>query len=131
MLRNNERFLKSSEMLALIRLEKQMMKITEVKVYTVKNREREKRLCAYATIVFDNCFIVRDLKIVKGVDGLFISMPSRRSKFGTFRDIAHPLNAAMRGEIERAIFAEYDKVVNQNPSGEGQSENFEDSYDME
>jgi len=56
-----------------------MIKITEVKVYPVKNQDREekdRRLKAYATIVFENCFIVRDLKIILGNDGnLFVSMP--------------------------------------------------------
>ena len=67
-----------------------MIKITEVKVYPVKNQDREekdRRLKAYATIVFENCFIVRDLKIILGNDGnLFVSMPSRRSKYGSFKD---------------------------------------------
>jgi stage V sporulation protein G len=98
-----------------------MIKITEVKVYPVKNQDREekdRRLKAYATIVFENCFIVRDLKIILGNDGnLFVSMPSRRSKYGSFKDIAHPLNSSLRNEIERSVFAEYDKVI-KTPSNE-------------
>jgi stage V sporulation protein G len=88
------------------------MKITEVKVYPIKNQEKDKRLKAYATIVFENCFIVRDLKIILGNDGgLFVSMPSRRSKFGSFKDIAHPLNSSVRNEIEKAVLGEYEKVL--------------------
>lgn len=89
------------------------MKITEVKIYPVKNQEKDKRLKAYVTIVFENAFIVRDLKIILGNDGnLFVSMPSRRSKYGSFKDIAHPLNSQMRSDIETAVFAEYEKSKN-------------------
>lgn len=71
------------------------------------------RLKAYATLVFDNCFIVRDLKIILGDSGLFVSMPSRRRKDGTFRDIVHPLNAEMRSELEQQVIGEYNKVAGQ------------------
>jgi stage V sporulation protein G len=83
------------------------MKITEVKVYPSKDSGR---LNAYATVVFDNSFIVRDLKVIKGEKGFFVSMPSRRRKDGTFRDIVHPLNSEMRTMIEEAIIAEFKKV---------------------
>ncbi len=81
------------------------MKITEVKIYPAK--ESGTRLKAYATIVFENAFIVRDLKVIEGEKGLFVSMPSRRRKDGSFRDIAHPLNGDMRKHIEESIINEY------------------------
>jgi len=84
------------------------MKITEVKVYPAKENGRLK---AYATVVFDDCFIVRDLKVIEGEKGLFISMPSRRRKDGSFRDIVHPLNADTRKMIEESIINEYNKAV--------------------
>jgi len=83
------------------------MQITEVKVYPAKDNGRLK---AYATIVFDNDFIVRDLKVIEGDKGLFVSMPSRRRKDGSFRDIVHPLNADTRKTIEEAIIAEYNTI---------------------
>ena len=62
------------------------MKITEVKIYPVKKQETDGRLKAYVTIVFENAFIVRDLKVILGNDNkLFVSMPSRRSKYGSKR----------------------------------------------
>lgn len=89
------------------------MKITEVKIYPVKKQETDGRLKAYVTIVFENAFIVRDLKVILGNDGkLFVSMPSRRSKYGSFKDIAHPLNSQMRNDIEVAVFSEYEKSKN-------------------
>jgi stage V sporulation protein G len=84
------------------------MKITEVKVYPAKETGRLK---AYATVVFDDCFIVRDLKVIEGTKGFFVSMPSRRRKDGTFRDIVHPLNSDMRKNIEELVIAEYNRVL--------------------
>ncbi len=84
------------------------MKITEVKVYPAKDNGR---LRAYATIVFDSCFIVRDLKVIEGDKGFFVSMPSRRRQDGTFRDIVHPLNSEMRSDVEQAVIDEYRKAV--------------------
>ena len=82
------------------------MEITEIKVYPAK----EGRLRAYATMVFDNCFIVRDLKVIKSDKGMFVSMPSRRKKDGSFKDIVHPLNSETRKTIEQKIIEEYEKV---------------------
>jgi stage V sporulation protein G len=75
------------------------MDITDVKVFPVD----EDKLKAYATITFDNCFIVRDLKVIAGNKGFFIAMPSKKRKDGTFRDIAHPLNAETRARIEQSV----------------------------
>lgn len=98
------------------------MKITEVKVYPAKEGGRLK---AYATVVFDNSFIVRDLKIIEGHKGFFVSMPSRRRKDGTFRDIVHPLNSETRKQIEDHIIDEYKKIV------EIEGENFVGAGDNE
>lgn len=83
------------------------MKITEVKVFPVN----EERLKAYVTITFENAFVVRDLKIIKGNEGLFVAMPSKKRKDGQFKDIAHPLNQEMRDEIERAVFEAYEREI--------------------
>lgn len=79
------------------------MEITEVKVFTVD----EEKLKAYITIVLDNCFVVRDLKIISGTAGLFVAMPSKRRKDGTFKDIAHPLNQSTRATMEKIILDAY------------------------
>lgn len=83
------------------------MKITEVKVFPVN----EDRLRAYVTLTFDDCFVVRDLKIIEGHGGLFVAMPSKKRKDGQFRDIAHPLNQETRAMIEEAIFSTYEKEL--------------------
>ena len=79
------------------------MNITEVKVFPVD----EEKLKAYITIVIDNCFVVRDLKIINGVSGLFVAMPSKRRKDGSFKDIAHPLNQSTRETLEKLILDAY------------------------
>lgn len=80
------------------------MKITEIKLFPVN----EERLKAYVTITIENCFVVRDLKIIQGPGGLFVAMPSKKRKDGQFRDIAHPLNQETRAELEDLIFKEYE-----------------------
>jgi stage V sporulation protein G len=81
------------------------MKITDVKVFPVD----EDKLKAYATITFENCFIVRDLKVISGNKGYFIAMPSKKRKDGTFRDVAHPLNSETRKMIEDAVLEVYER----------------------
>lgn len=83
------------------------MEITEVKVFPVN----EDKLKAYVTIIFENCFVVRDLKIINGNTGLFVAMPSKKRKDGTFRDIAHPLNSEMRTQIEKKILLVYEEEL--------------------
>lgn len=88
------------------------MEITDVKVFPVE----EDKLKAYVTITLDQCFVVRDLKVIQGSQGLFIAMPAKRRKDGTYKDIAHPLNASTRDWMEKAILAEYDRTVKHAPS---------------
>ena len=56
----------------------------------------------------DNCFVVRDLKVIEGNNGLFVAMPSKKRKDGQFKDIAHPLNQETRDHIEDTIFNAYE-----------------------
>lgn len=82
------------------------MNITQVKVFPVN----EEKLKAYVSIVIDGCFLVSDLKIIQGPNGLFISMPSKRKKNGEFKDVAHPLNRETREMLEKHVLAEYERV---------------------
>ncbi len=83
------------------------MEITDVRVFPVD----EDKLKAYVTITLDGCFVIRDLKVINGTTGLFIAMPAKRRKDGTYKDIAHPLNADTRDRMERAILSEYERQV--------------------
>ena len=79
------------------------MKITEVKVFPV----HEDKLKAYITIVLDECFVVRDLKIINGASGLFVAMPSKKRADGSYKDIAHPVDKATRVMFEKQILEAY------------------------
>ncbi len=83
------------------------MEVTEVRVFPVD----EEKLKAYVTITIDNCFVIRDLKVIKGNNGLFVAMPSKKRKDGTFRDTAHPLNNETREMIESKVLAEYEREI--------------------
>ena len=83
------------------------MDITDVRVFPVE----EDKLKAYVTITLDNCFVIRDLKVINGTSGLFIAMPAKRRKDGSYKDIAHPLNADTRDRMEKMILEEYAKQV--------------------
>ncbi len=84
------------------------MEITEVRVSPIDGDEKLK---GFATVIFDNEFVVRDLKIINGQKGLFVAMPSRKMKDGSFKDVAHPLNNEMRQKLESAVLGEYEKVL--------------------
>lgn len=85
------------------------MEITEVKVYPV--RKPDEKLKAFATIILDDCFVVRDLKVIHGNTGLFVAMPSKKKADGSYADIAHPLNKDMRQRMEEMVLNEYHIVI--------------------
>src|SRR6185503_13565626 len=88
------------------------MEITDVKVIPVD----DEKLKAFVSIVFDQCFVVTDIKIIHGPKGLFVSMPSKKRKDGTFKDIAHPLNNQMRQYLEEKVLAIYRQQVGNTAS---------------
>ena len=83
------------------------MEITEVRI----SLHDEDKLKAFVTITFDDCFVVRGVKVILGNNGLFVAMPSRRKPDGTFQDIAHPINREMRERVEERVLQEYHAEV--------------------
>jgi stage V sporulation protein G len=94
------------------------MEITEIKVFPVD----EERLKAYVTIILDDCFVIRDLKVIKGTNGMFVAMPSKKRKDGTFKDIAHPLNKETRDKFENQILRAFESELKKPPSERGKSD---------
>ena len=86
------------------------MNITDVRIRKVAD---EGKMKAIVSITFDNEFVVHDIKIIDGQNGLFIAMPSRKMNEGDFRDIAHPTLSETRNKIKDAIFAEYEKLLDE------------------
>ncbi len=83
-----------------------MMKITDVRL---KKVDGHNRLKAIASVTIDDCFVIHELRIIDGDNGLFIAMPSRKLPEGEFKDIAHPINAETREQLEKAVLDEYNK----------------------
>jgi stage V sporulation protein G len=89
------------------------VEITEVRI----SLHEEDKLKAYASITFDNFFVVRGLKVISGTQGYFISMPSRRRKDGSFQDIAHPVTNDMRLHIENKVLDAFELELNRTGGG--------------
>lgn len=83
------------------------MEITEINI-SLRN---EDKLKAFVNVTFDDAFVVRGMKVIKGANGYFISMPSRKMPDGSYRDIAHPIRNEFRQYIERQIIEEYRKSI--------------------
>lgn len=91
------------------------MEITGIRVRLVD----EPKLKAFASLVFDDCFMINDLKVIQGKgEEYFVSMPNRKRRNGKYRDVAHPLNSETREWIQDAVVAEYLRVL----KGEGADE---------
>ena len=90
------------------------MDISEIRI-TLRD---DNKLKGFASITLDNAFVVRGLKIIEGASGLFIAMPSRKRKDGTFQDIAHPINMATREWMENQVIAVYRQEIQRVESGE-------------
>jgi stage V sporulation protein G len=84
------------------------MQITDVRVRKVNS---EGKMKAVVSVTFDNQFVVHDIKVIDGQNGMFIAMPSRRTPDGEFKDIAHPINSETREMIQKAILEEYEKAL--------------------
>jgi len=83
------------------------MRITEIKVLPVDGDEKLK---AYVSLKIDDCFIVRDMKVIQGTNGYFVAMPAKRMKDGTYRDLVHPLDKDTRQKVEEQVMLEFKKV---------------------
>ena len=99
------------------------MEITEVKIFPVD----EEKLKAYVTIVLDQCFVVRDLKIINGATGLFVAMPSKKRADGSYKDIAHPLNKSTRMVMEKTILEAYLNELKQGGASGSKSDDLVES----
>jgi stage V sporulation protein G len=90
------------------------IQVTACRVYL--NQSEDEHLKAFASIILNDCFAVCDLKIIQGNKGLFVAMPSRRRRDGTFHDVAHPINHTLREHIEQIVLNEYNAVTSQPPA---------------
>ena len=83
------------------------MEVTDVRLRRVST---DGRMRAIASITLDHEFVVHDIRVIDGNNGLFVAMPSKRTPDGEFRDIAHPINSGTRSKIQDAVLAEYHRL---------------------
>lgn len=86
------------------------MKITDVRVRLVK--KDDSKLKGVASVTFDECFVVHDIRVIEGNEGYFIAMPSRKTGEGEFKDVAHPIKSEMREELIKAILSAFEEEKN-------------------
>lgn len=84
------------------------MQITETRIRLMQD---EGKMRAIASVTFDECFVVHDIKVIDGSNGMFVAMPSRKMGEGDFRDIAHPIQQFMRDMIREAVLKAYDEAL--------------------
>lgn len=87
-----------------------VMKITDIRVRKVYD---EGKMRAIVSITFDDQFVIHDIKVIEGDNGLFIAMPSRKMPNGVFKDIAHPINAQTRSSLQEQILDAYEKKLSE------------------
>jgi len=85
------------------------MQITDVRIRLFPD---DNKLKAIASVTFDDEFVVHDIKIINGLNGMFIAMPSRKVGENEYRDVAHPLTIETRNTIKEAIFTKYYELIN-------------------
>ena len=87
-----------------------MFTITDVKIRKITRSTETGKLKAVASIVIDGAFVIHDIKLIDGIDGLFMAMPSRKATDGTFMDIAHPINSEVREIVKTAVLKAYNEA---------------------
>ncbi|MBP1927113.1 stage V sporulation protein G [Sedimentibacter acidaminivorans] len=94
------------------------MQITDVRVRKINT---EGKMKAIVSVTFEDCFVVHDIKIIEGQNGLFIAMPSRKMPDGEFKDIAHPINSDTRNLVAEAVFKAYEEKLTEENELEEQA----------
>lgn len=95
------------------------MQITDVRIRKIATDGKMK---AIVSVTFDNEFVVHDIKVIEGQNGLFIAMPSRKTPDGEFKDIAHPINTETREKIQASILSAYEEAKVEESTAETSSE---------
>lgn len=88
------------------------MQITDIRVRKIQG---DSKMRGMASITIDDEFVVHDIKIIEGDKGYFIAMPSRRSKEGEFRDVAHPIKSETRAKLQEMILKAYEEAPDAAP----------------
>lgn len=90
----------------------------DLNVTVYKRDDKDSKVKASVSVVIDNAIVIKDIRIVEGSKGLFVSMPSRekRTKDNAasdkkeYIDIAHPISAEARETLINAIMEAYENA---------------------
>lgn len=86
------------------------MQVTDVRIRKIN---QEGKMKAIVSVTLNDAFVVHDVKVVEGQNGLFVAMPSKRMPDGEFKDIAHPISQEARSVIQQAVLQAYDEAEQQ------------------
>lgn len=87
------------------------MKFTDVRIRLISSENN--KLKAVAIVTIDDCFVVRDIRVIEGNQGYFVAMPNRKTADGNYVDIAHPISTQTREELNRVVLEAYEKAKNE------------------
>ena len=85
------------------------LEITEVRI----SLRDDDKLKAFASMTFNDSFVIRGLKIIEGTNGMFVAMPSRKRPDGQHQDLAHPINDVTRKYLTEKVMCEYERELAQ------------------
>lgn len=78
-----------------------------LKLDKINKVENDTKFKGSASVIIDDCFLVTNIKIIEGENGLFLAMPNKILKNGKSVDIVHPLNKETREEFNKLILDAY------------------------
>ncbi len=88
------------------------MIVTDVRVRKIT---QEGKMRAIVSVTLNDKFVVHDVRVIEGNNGLFVAMPSKRTPNGEFRDIAHPINSETREVIQESVLEVYNRELSAAP----------------
>lgn len=89
----------------------QRVNITDIRIRKITS---EGKMKAIVSVTIDDMFVVHDMKIIEGQNGLFVAMPSRKTPDGEYKDIAHPINTEAREMIQSKILEAYENMPDED-----------------
>lgn len=73
--------------------------------------QADSKMKAVANLVIEDCFVVKNVRVINGKNGLFVSMPSRQNSDGKYSDICFPIRSEVREQIEKEVLDAYHEAL--------------------
>ena len=89
------------------------MNITDIRI---RKMTSEGKMKAIVSVTLDDMLVIHDIKVIEGVEKMFVAMPSRKNAEGEYKDIVHPITSELRETLQSAILAKYDEVLKDQAS---------------